>query len=209
MATTVKFTSALYLRSSPAEHARDDVLLSKDGRSEVESSWSLTEARTRNDANSRGFKQGKSIEGISSHASLVGGRYCLLWQVNLGEGVHGALHSVAGDPLDGVEGVCHQLGSLGQRGQHPINLIILVSSVWSTTCCLRQQHWPDLCLPAGIAWVTFPWWVHNNIHASLSYHSWAKLDGGDNISWWPMHYMSNHLGWDALLQHSHHIRIHI
>ena len=114
--------------SSPAEHALDDVLLSKDGRSEVESSWSLTEARTRNDANACGFKQGKRIEGISSHTGLLGGRYCLLWQMNLREGVHGTLHSVAGDPLDRVEGVCHQLGSLSQRCQDPINLI-LVSSV--------------------------------------------------------------------------------
>ena len=115
--------------SSPAEHAYDNILLSKDGRSEVKSSRSLTEARTRNDANARGFKQGKSPEGISSHPGLLGSRYCLLWQMNLGEGVHGTLHSVAGDPLDRVEGVRHQLGSLGQRGQDPINLIILVSSV--------------------------------------------------------------------------------
>ena len=115
--------------SSPAEHALDDVLLSKDGRSEVESSWSLTEARAGNDANASGFKQGKSIEGISSHAGFLGSRNRLLWQMNLGEGIHGTLHSVAGDPLDRVQGVCHQLGSLGQRGQDPINLIVLMLNV--------------------------------------------------------------------------------
>ena len=110
--------------TSPAQHTLDDVLLSKDGRSKVESSWFLTEARTGNDADSCGFKQGKSIKGISSHAGLLGGCYCLLWQMNLGEGIHSTLHSVAGDPLDGVEGVCHQLCSLGQRGQDPIHLNI-------------------------------------------------------------------------------------
>jgi len=107
--------------AKPAQHALDDVLLSKDGRSKVESSWFLTEARTGNDADSCGFKQGKSIKCIRSHASLLGS-YCLLWQMNLGEGIHSTLHSVAGDPLDGVEGVCHQLCSLGQRGQDPIHL---------------------------------------------------------------------------------------
>jgi len=155
--------------TKPAQHACDDVLLSKDGRSEVESSWSLTEARTRNDTNARGFKQGKSIEGVSSHAGLLSGCYGLLRQVNLGEGVHGALHSVAADPLDRVEGVRHQLRALGQRRQDPVNL----------------------CLPAGKAWVAFPGWVDNNIHASLPYHSWAELSG------------------DTLLQHGHHFRVHI
>merc|ERR1719234_1036160 len=108
--------------TKPAKHARDDVLLSKDGRSEVESSWSLSETRTGNDANTGSFKQGKSIESISGHAGLLGSRYCLLWQVNLREGVHGALHGVAADPLDRVEGVRHQLRPLGQRCQDPVNL---------------------------------------------------------------------------------------
>jgi aspartate/methionine/tyrosine aminotransferase len=41
--------------TKPGQHALDNVLLSKNGRSEVESSLPLTKAGTRNDTDSCGF----------------------------------------------------------------------------------------------------------------------------------------------------------
>jgi hypothetical protein len=43
--------------TKPGQHALDNVLLSKNGSSEVESSLPLTKAGTRNDTDSCGFKQ--------------------------------------------------------------------------------------------------------------------------------------------------------
>ena len=142
--------------SSPAKHAPDDVLLSKDGRPKVEGAFPLTKPRARNDADTGGLQQSKGIECISCHACLLGGSNRLLGQVDLRESVHGPHHGIARNPLDRVEGLCHKLGSLSKRLQDSVNL----------------------SLPAGEAWISLSWWVHHNIHTSLTNHCGTQLEGG-------------------------------
>ena len=63
----------------------------KEGRAEVESVLLLAEARARDDANTRGVKQGQAVELISGTALGFGGFDGLCGQVNRWEEVHGTL----------------------------------------------------------------------------------------------------------------------
>ena len=101
----------------------------------------LSKARARNDTNARVLQQIKSIKNIRGLVRFTGGLYCLkkfshedelklihlrfsyfLRNLDLREGVHGALHGVAGEARDGVEGGGHQPRSGGQAAEHSLPL---------------------------------------------------------------------------------------
>ena len=59
----------------------------------------LPKARARNDTNTSGLKLVRGVEDICWLSSFLGSCPGLLRQGDAGEGVHGPLHSVAGDGL--------------------------------------------------------------------------------------------------------------
>ena len=66
---------------------------------EVISARLLTKSRARNDADASCLQQLKCIEHISWLTRLLGCCYGLLWELDLGKCIHGALDSVTGDTL--------------------------------------------------------------------------------------------------------------
>lgn len=126
----------------------------------------LTESGAGNDADSSVLEELEGVEDVGGLAGLLGGRDRLGGEVQLeikssierlrddctrtriiylGEGVHGALDRVAGEALNGVEGVGHQLGALGQRGEDGVAL----------------RHEALVGLLAGLGR------VHHHVHAGL------------------------------------------
>ena len=59
----------------------------------------LPKARARDNTDTSGLKQIRCVEDIYWLPSFLGSYHSLLGQGDAGEGVHGPLHSVAGDAL--------------------------------------------------------------------------------------------------------------
>jgi hypothetical protein len=59
----------------------------------------LPKARARNNTDTSGLKQVRGVEDICWLSSFLGSYHGLLGQGDAGEGIHGPLHSVAGDAL--------------------------------------------------------------------------------------------------------------
>ena len=78
------------------EHADDLVLLRQNGGPEVIRSRLLAESGSGNDADAGVLQQLKGVEHVSGLAHLGCLGDGLLGQMQLGEGVHGTLHRVAG-----------------------------------------------------------------------------------------------------------------
>ena len=66
---------------------------------EVESAWLLAKAWARNDTDPSSLELVEFIEHVTRLASFSSCSYGLFRQGDVGEGVHGPLHCVAGDAL--------------------------------------------------------------------------------------------------------------
>merc|ERR1711879_268857 len=105
------------------QHAEYHVLLWKNCGPEMIGSWFLTKSTPGDDADASVFKQLEGIVDIRCLAVFLGLRDRLLRQMELREGVHGAPDLVAGEALDRVEGVRHELRALGKRCQGGVLLL--------------------------------------------------------------------------------------
>ena len=77
-------------------------------------SWLLTKSTPRDDTDTGVFEQLEGIVYISRLTILLGLGNCLLWHMELWEGIHCSPHIIACKALNRVEGVRDQPGTVSK-----------------------------------------------------------------------------------------------